>query len=58
MTAPCYHCPDHRLGCHADCERYKAHRAECDAVIAKRRREHEQAQAHLDMIEKTKQRFK
>jgi len=58
MTAPCYQCPDHNLGCHADCDRYKAYRADRDAQNAQRRRDHDRIQAHLDMIEKTKKRLR
>ena len=36
MKAPCYGCADRRIGCHADCEQYKAFRAERDEAIAQR----------------------
>ena len=28
MKQPCYNCPDRHIGCHAQCERYKAYTAE------------------------------
>lgn len=32
MTAPCWHCPNMRLGCHGTCEAYKAYDAQQQAL--------------------------
>lgn len=31
MTAPCLNCPDRKVGCRIDCERYAAFREQLDA---------------------------
>lgn len=36
MHAPCYGCKRRRVGCHADCEEYKAYNAEREAIRARR----------------------
>ena len=36
MHAPCYGCERRRVGCHADCEEYKAYNAEREAIRAQR----------------------
>lgn len=38
MIAPCKDCPDRQIGCHGQCERYKAFRAARDAVIEARQK--------------------
>lgn len=39
MIAPCYHCPDRSPGCHSECERYRAYRAEHEEIRKKRAEE-------------------
>ena len=36
MTAPCWHCPNMRLGCHGTCDAYKAYDAQQQALRRKR----------------------
>lgn len=52
MRAPCLGCGDRRLGCHARCERYKAFRAECDAIREKRKEDAEFDAARIDRAER------
>lgn len=35
--APCYGCPDRAVGCHGNCEAYKAYRSEREATYQYRR---------------------
>lgn len=52
MKQPCYQCPDREMGCHGRCERYKAYRAEVDAIKAKRKAESD----IVDAIQEAKRR--
>ena len=52
MKQPCYNCPDREMGCHGRCERYKAYRAEVDAIKAKRKAESD----IVDAIQEAKRR--
>lgn len=36
MTAPCKNCTDRQMGCHGQCERYKAYREVMDEAGRKR----------------------
>lgn len=40
MTQPCKDCPDRKVGCHSQCEKYKAWRAEYDKLKEKIRQDH------------------
>lgn len=45
MKAPCRQpdgtdCPDRKVGCHAECEKYKAFKTERDAIREERRKEY------------------
>ena len=52
MKQPCYNCPDREMGCHGRCERYKAYRAEVDAIKAKKKAESD----IVDAIQEAKRR--
>ena len=32
-------CPKRHVGCHSECERYRAFRSECDKLLSEKRRE-------------------
>ena len=44
MTAPCWHCPNMRLGCHGTCDAYKAYDAQ-QRALRKRRQEYSEGYA-------------
>lgn len=37
MIAPCKDCTERKVGCHADCDKYKEYRRALDAINQKRR---------------------
>lgn len=39
MTAPCWHCPERHIGCHATCKAYGAYAAERVEVSRRRARD-------------------
>lgn len=39
MIAPCKDCRERHLGCHSECEKYKAYRETLDSKNAKRKEE-------------------
>lgn len=62
MTCPCAVCEERFVGCHAECEAYKAWDAEQwqrrEAEIQQRRREALLDNARTDAIRKTKRRHR
>lgn len=41
METPCKDCPDREVGCHGECEKYKAYAEACAKQREKRRDENE-----------------
>lgn len=41
MLVPCKDCPDRYLGCHSKCDKYKAFRAEREAIYEQRKNQAE-----------------
>lgn len=39
--SPCHYCSDRRVGCHSECEKYKAFKAECEEERQKRLKDNE-----------------